>query len=66
MRAEKHLEPCTEDCKYNTSGGCAFSLRNRYGCYLEPEIRRITSEMLANALTINTLQRAKEFIRGKL
>ncbi len=66
IRANKHLGVCTEICKMNPSGICAFSLRNSHGCYLDPEVQKETVEIYANALVINTVQRAKEFVRGKL
>ncbi len=66
MRANKHLESCSETCKMNPSGICAFSLRNSHGCYLDPEVQKEAAGIYANALVINTIQRAKEFVRGKL
>jgi len=65
-RANKHLEQCTEICKMNPSGICAFSLRNSHGCYLDPEVQKASAELFANAIIVNTIQRAKEFVRGKL
>jgi len=66
MKASKHLEPCTEDCKFCPSGICAFSLRNSYGCYLNPEVQKIASEIYENAKTINTIKIAKSLLKGEL
>ncbi len=61
MIADKHLGACTESqCKYCSGGVCVFSLRTKIGCYLKPEVKKITAELLSNAMTINS----KEIIRG--
>ncbi len=66
MKANKHLESCTETCKMNPSGICAFSLRNSYGCYLDPEVQKEAAEIYEHAKEVNTIKIAKSLLKGEL
>lgn len=46
MKAKKHLGRCTEkSCTYNGSGNiCAFSMRERWGCHLDAEVKTRVDE----------------------
>ncbi len=67
MIAEKHLGTCTKtQCKYCSGGICVFSLRTKIGCYMEPEVQKITSELFDNAVIINLIQITKEMRRGEI
>ncbi len=66
MRASRKLEKCTEICKYNISGLCAFGLRDRVGYFLDDNVKLECLFMLDNALAMNTVEAAKSIVRGKL
>lgn len=54
MKAEKKLDKCDEQCFYNLQGICAFGLRDRIGCYLNPQVRKIAADIIVDAKTYNT------------
>ncbi len=54
MRAEKKLDKCDEDCKYSSSGICAFGIRNNIGCYLDDDVKMIAANIIIDAKVHNT------------
>lgn len=62
MKAEKKLDKCDEDCRFNTSGICAFGLRDNVGCYLDSDVRVIAGNILTYARTHNTKEQIKILI----
>lgn len=62
MKAEKKLDKCNEICKYNSSGICAFGLRNNVGCFLEPEVWKLAADIIVDAKTYNTKEIIKTLI----
>ena len=66
MRASKHLEHCTEDCKYNTSEVCSFGLRTRVGCYLDSDVREYAAMLFIRARETNSIEAAKSIAIGHM
>lgn len=62
MRAEKHLDKCDEECKYNATGICAFGLRNNIGCFLESDVQKVAAEIIIDAKRYNTVESIKSLI----
>ena len=63
MRAEKKLERCDESCKYSSSGVCAFGLRDRAGCFLDPGVRKLAANIIIEAKAVNSIEMAKTVLR---
>ena len=62
MRAEKKLDKCSEPCEFNSSGICAFGLRNNVGCYLDLDVKRTAANIFIDARTHNTKDAIKALI----
>ena len=62
MKAQKKLDKCDEDCRFNPSKICLFGLRNNVGCYLESEVKVIAGNILIDARTHNTKEQIKALI----
>ncbi len=63
MRAEKKLDKCNEDCRFNSSGLCAFGLRDNVGCYLDSDVRVTVGNILIDARIHNTKEAIQTLVK---